>query len=37
MALKGAIKMAVPNKSGVVILDIEPAQGMRPNIRFVPF
>jgi hypothetical protein len=33
---KGAIKEAVPIKGGAVILDIEPAQSTRPNIRFVP-
>jgi hypothetical protein len=33
---KGAIKEAVPTKDGTVILDIEPAEGTRPNIRFVP-
>jgi hypothetical protein len=34
---KGAIKEAIPIKSGAVILDTEPAEGTRPNIRFVPW
>ncbi|SRR6266498_2097555 len=33
---KGAIKEALPLRSGVLILDIEPAEGTRPNIRFIP-
>lgn len=34
---KGAIKKAVPTKAGAVILDVEPSEGTRPNISFVPF
>lgn len=34
---KGAIKVAVPTKSGVVIIDDEPTEQTRPNIRFQPF
>ena len=34
---KGAVKVAVPVKSGVVILDLVPAEGTRPNIRSVRF
>ena len=33
---KGAIKEAVPIKAGAVILEVEPSQSTRPNIRFVP-
>ncbi len=33
---KGAIKETVPTQAGAVILDVEPADGTRPNIRFVP-
>ena len=32
---KGAVKVAVPVKSGIMILDVEPAEGTRPNIRSV--
>lgn len=33
---KGATKVAVPMKSGFLIMDLEPAVGTRPNIRSVP-
>jgi hypothetical protein len=34
---KGAVKVAVPVGSGVMILDINPAEGTRPNIRSKSF
>jgi uncharacterized protein DUF4329 len=33
---KNAIKEAIPTEAGAVILDVEPSEGTRPNIRFVP-
>ena len=33
---KGAVKVAIPQKSGFLILDLVPAEGTRPNIRSVP-
>ena len=34
---KGAVKQAIPSKGGVVVLELQPSMGTRPNIRFVPF
>jgi hypothetical protein len=33
---KEAIKESVPSRAGVIILDVEPSESTRPNIRFVP-
>ena len=34
---KGAVKVAVPMKSGIAILDVRTAEGTRPNIRRADF